>query len=165
MNIADFRHGNIINLNWVDKEGEPQSTIRIYGTLGNYIYVDSNRLPKYEEIHIEDVNPLKSSGEWLVRLGFVYQEVNIKRKDKFKERIYHSPYFGNSEYWLEYMLPVHPFNHPFLWLCWDKGNGRQYVPYPNGDKIEYIHQIQNVFLDLARDELKVKMIEIKVDSK
>jgi hypothetical protein len=102
--------------------------------------------------------PIPLTEEWLLKFGFKYQDRDINRSDKKPERFYISRYFGQyHEYWIEMQLATgNAFNHSFMWLNWNIGGGNNHIHLPEGHKMEYIHQLQNLYFALTGEELTIK---------
>ncbi len=92
----------------------------------------------------------------MLDFGCKYQDRDVNRGDQQKERFYISPRFG-QEYWLEIQLAENStFGHSFVWLHWDIGGGNRFVHLPEGHKLMYVHQYQNLFSTLSGKELELK---------
>lgn len=103
------------------------------------------------------LKPIPLAEEWLFKFKWKYQDRDVNRSDGKKERFYISPFFGeHREYWIELQLSNNSFGHSFMWLCWDIGGGNDHIHFPQGHKIDYVHQLQNIFFALAGEEPTLK---------
>jgi hypothetical protein len=136
--------------------------------IGNYIYrkdkiveCDADILRSIEALNATNNRgkvyfPIKLDEKWMLDFGFKYQSRYVKRGYKQTERFYISPRFG-QEYWLEIQLAENStFGHSFVWLHWDIGGGKRFVHLPEGHKLTYVHQLQNLFSTLSGKELELK---------
>lgn len=58
MKAQNFRIGNLIKHDWIDKSGELKKIIPICGMMKNFVIVDDNRLPDYTNINQNKINPI-----------------------------------------------------------------------------------------------------------
>jgi hypothetical protein len=142
--------------------------------IGNLVYYpsenDNNEIENYickidgADIHqmhgnkeyLEAHKPIELTEKWMFDLGFKYQDKDVNRSDKKKERFYISPRFG-QEYWFEIQLADNtPFKHSFVWFMWNIGGGNHFIHLPEGHKLKYVHELQNLFFALSGTELQAQ---------
>jgi hypothetical protein len=100
--------------------------------------------------------PIELTEKWMFDLGFKYQDRDVNRSDKKKERFYISPRFG-QEFWFEIQLPENtPFKHSFVRFMWNIGGGNHFIHLPKGHELKYVHELQNLFFALSGTELQLK---------
>lgn len=95
-------------------------------------------------------SPIWITEEWLLRLGFKYED------GYGVQRFYTSKKFGkNLEYWIEFKFPVKNKFEQILYLHTDIGAKHLIIPYPIYKNINYVHELQNVFYWLSKEELSI----------
>lgn len=103
----------------------------------------------------DHIHPIPLTEDWLLKVKWKYHDWDVNRTDRKKERFYISPFFGeHREYWIELQLSNNSFGHSFMWLCWDIGGGKDHIHLPMGHKMDYVHQLQNLYFALTGEELK-----------
>jgi hypothetical protein len=147
MKANELRVGNLL-------QGEPISLVNL-GVYGDGVtMITGEGISLIEQGLLQGLGPIPLTESWLLKLGFKYQDRDINTA--IPERFYISPKFSRTEFWLECNLPRKPFNRPFWWLNWDIGGGVHFIHLPQGDKLEYIHQLQNLYYALTGEELTIK---------
>jgi hypothetical protein len=86
-----------------------------------------------DEIPIERCHPIELTPEWLDRSGLVEKESYMPGELKFTVE-------GN-----------------FSIEAIDEGKLKFYLPFNKSIEIKYLHQLQNLYLDLTGEELNVKL--------
>lgn len=105
---------------------------------------------------IDDITPIPLTEEWLLKFGFKYQDRDVSHGNGHIERFYISSHFGEHwEFWLELQLNNNWLKTFFVWLMWNIGGGRDFVHLPYGHKLEYVHQLQNLYFALTGEELTI----------
>lgn len=109
------------------------------------------------EYDVDDIfQPIPLTEEWLFNFKWKYQDRDVNRSDGKMERFYISPFFGeHREYWIELLLSNNSFGRSFMWLCWDIGGGKDHIHLPMGHKMDYVHQLQNLYFALIGEELTI----------
>ena len=144
MKANEFRIGNYINEYGIPRQIIPLDIVAL------------SQIEQAQKVCI-DLMPISLTEEWLLKFKWKYQDKDVNRSDGKKERFYISPFFGeHREYWIELQLSNNSFGHSFMWLCWDIGGGNEHIHFPQGHKIDYVHQIQNLFFVLSGEELTLK---------
>lgn len=155
MKANELRIGNYI---YIDSRDELRTIVEIRHTMVSvkYIRSDTNQ-PHQSMVEYDRLTPITLTEEWLFKFKWKYQDRDINRSDGKKERFYISPFFGeHREYWIELQLSNNSFGHSFMWLCCDIGGGNDHIHFPQGHKIDYVHQLQNIFFALAGEEPTLK---------
>ena len=134
MKANDFAPRNLIYFNWVDKNGDVKNIIEIFGVTKQGIFVDSNRLPDYENIGFDDIKPIPLTEDWLLKFGCK----NIKDSEYYElNYIYKLRFFGRQ---VQY------------YIYW----GNHVMDKKLLRAIKYVHQLQNLYFALTGNELKIK---------
>lgn len=112
-------------------------------------------------VEYPDIDPIPLTPEILKACGFKYQDRDTNRKEP--TRFYISPWFGNHrQYWLDMNFPIFEGGGFFWWLNWDIGGGKNYIHLPEGAKVIYLHQLQNLWHSLtAGTELTINLEKVK----
>jgi hypothetical protein len=92
--------------------------------------------PNVFEVRSSDLSPIPLTKEWLLKFGF-------------EKRIT----VGHS---VQYFIGKNPITHDWLFdILWLDGYSAPF--YRNGfHKIQYVHQLQNLYYDLTGEELTIK---------
>jgi hypothetical protein len=138
MNARELRIGN-----YVKKEGR----------IDKVDSVDLSLAHPSRNYEVTILKPIPITEEWVLKFNFKYQDRDINSREP--ERFYISNYFGHGEYWIELNLGSED-KKSFTWLNWDIGGGRKHVHLPIGDKLIYVHQLQNLYFALTGEELPIK---------
>lgn len=135
--------------NWINEYGISRKVIPL-----DIVYL--SQFEQAEKICIE-LTPISLTEEWLLKFGFKYQDRDVNRTNNRTERFYISPHFGeHREYWIDLQLETNALKVPFAWLNWDIGGGHDHIHLPEGHKLQYIHQLQNLYFALTGEELNIK---------
>lgn len=89
-------------------------------------------------------SPIPIKEEWLLQLGFKYEDRDL--------RYYSTKTFGDhKEYWIE--ICFLPTGKHIIYLHTDNSAKHLIIPYPIYKDINYVHELQNVFYWLSKEEL------------
>lgn len=142
----ELRLGNLITVSGIN------TPLVVHALLDATILLkDGDNTP--DGYYYTSTRPIAITEEWLFKFGFKYQDRDINSRKL--ERFYLSNYFGQGEYWIEFNLASED-KRSFTWLNWDIGGGRRHVHLPTGDKLIYVHQLQNLYFALTGNELEIK---------
>jgi hypothetical protein len=129
---TDIRIGNLI---WYYDYNMEETTFRVEGILAGHVY--NSTLPK-SKLPFEKVHPLTLDTEHLLEFGFLA---------------------GDRDYGEDVHTYAYKYNHSHSVYIRDCGNAFQpltqspsgLVPY--GKPLVHVHQLQNLFYDLTRDDV------------
>lgn len=132
---TDVRIGNIV---WYYDYNMVETTFRIEGILAGYIY--NSTLPK-SKLPLEKVHPVILEAEHLLEFGFLQGEKEYGEDiHTYSYRYNHS----NSIYIRHTATGFQPLAQSAAWM----------VPY--GRPLAHLHQLQNLFYDLTRDDVFIQ---------
>ena len=103
-----------------------------------------------------NLKPIAISEDWLRKFNFKYYMKNISGhpdKEHLVRRWQHKFFINGNEWWFDFEVDQQqPTN--FFWLNWNFGGSNHFVHLPR--KIEYVHELQNLFFALTGQELELK---------
>lgn len=103
-------------------------------------------------------NPIPISEDWLRLYNFKYYMKNISghpEKENMVRRWQYKFFIDGNEWWFDFEVDQQPPTN-FFWLNWNFGGSNHFVHLPR--KIEYVHQLQNLFFALTGEELELKTV-------
>ena len=110
------------------------------------------------EYNVDDIfQPIPLTEEWLVKFGFKYQDRDVSHVNGKIERFWIIKWSTDGDsYGIEIDLIPRLHSNGFFWLNWDIGGGNNFVHLPHSCKLEYVHQLQNLYFALTGEELTLK---------
>lgn len=158
LSATELRIGNFVNTS--ERSGASYQMCRQGGIKtinnGSCNIAPLNCISPIVTVNLKNIDPIPLTEEWLLKVKWKYQDRDVNRRDKKKERFYISPFFGeHREYWIELLLSNNSFGRSFMWLCWDIGGGKDHIHLPMGHKMDYVHQLQNLYFALIGEELTI----------
>lgn len=143
----ELRIGNWVGINnpksWPEVKGQPLLVTEIGlikahdfpKSTGAVSLEDANRNETYSQFN-EFIEPIPLTDEWLIKFGF--EENGLDKKENKKYRLT----------WEEGVFDIYRISSFYL------DDGKHYEP-----KIEFIHQLQNLYFALTGTELTLKEVE------
>lgn len=104
------------------------------------VYVEINERLKFHCLNIEELEPIPLTEEWLMKFGFdlVYEKRYIGIKYKIGD--------VETDFVLTHPNVLGVFEKCFIW----EYSKNKYK------KLQYVHQLQNLFFDITDQELTIK---------
>ena len=136
MKAQDLRTGNLVEYNGMYL---PISSIKSPKPLNDEIYADKWLVELFDgaswiDCTIEEIKPIELTEDWLLKIGFEIEEIHAGLSEAD---------FGHN-----------PITQDFILTIKNTGSGWF---YRNGYfKIEFVHQLQNIYHALAGEELTIK---------
>ena len=148
MEAKNLRIGNLLSFS-----GEPVAINA--GFIHDCDYWNKNP-ERQDAVSFENVEPIPINEEWLRKFNFKYYMKNVSGhpdKKHLVRRWQYKFFINGNEWWFDFEVDQQkPTN--FFWLNWNFGGSNHFVHLPR--KMEYVHELQNLFFALTGEELELK---------
>jgi hypothetical protein len=113
--------------------------------IGNY-FIEKDEVKKFDGdfYHLLECEPILLSEHWLEKLGFKKNDKNRWVKEKSNYAVFYREYYATGEDNSMWRIEYHDT---------DYGNNEYKDCHQFGDKIKYVHKLQNLYFALTGIEL------------
>jgi hypothetical protein len=113
--------------------------------IGNW-FIEKDEVKQFDGdfYHLLECNPIILSQHWLEKLGFKKNDKNRWVKEKSHYAIFYFEYYSTGENNSMWRIQYHDT---------DYGNNEYHDCHQWGERIKYVHQLQNLYFALTGKEL------------